>query len=313
MIVAWTIRIDDVSERPAERASTTRLIGVTRIRSTTPLRISAISPKPPNAVPKMAIWMISPGTNQLNAFVPVPAVCHGPFEERPEQDEIEDRHHHPEHDPDRLSEGQDERSAEDEPGVADESSCRGFLSWSVGIRRPRRRAASDRSGGGRRRRGWGDGGRSMTPRARRRRGRGGAAGRRLATVDVEPDDAVLAGRLAHERLAPDGFEDVLGRAVDDEGDDVAGDLALQLVGRALGDDLAVVDDRQPVGQGVGLLEVVRGQEDGRAAGARRWRISSHIRARACGSRPVVGSSRNRTDGRWTMPRPTSSRRFMPPE
>ena len=61
---------------------------------------------------------------------------------------------------------------------------------------------------------------------------------RLATVDVEPDDAVLAGRLADERLAPDGLEDVLGRAVDAERDDVAGDLALELVGRALGDDLA---------------------------------------------------------------------------
>ena len=109
-------------------ASDARLIGVTRIRSTTPLRSSAMSPKPPNAVPKIAIWMISPGTNQLNAFVPVPADCTAPFEQRPEQDEIEDRHHHPEDDPDRLAEGQDERAPEDEPGVADESSCRVFLS-----------------------------------------------------------------------------------------------------------------------------------------------------------------------------------------
>ena len=33
----------------------------------------------------------------------------------------------------------------------------------------------------------------------------------LAAVDVQPDDAVLAGRLADERLEPDRFEDVLGR------------------------------------------------------------------------------------------------------
>ena len=123
--------------------------------------------------------------------------------------------------------------------------------------------------------------------------------------------AVGAG-LADERLGADGLEHVLDGALDADRDDVTGDLALQLVGRALGHDRAVVDDRQPVGQRVGLLEVVGRQEDRRPALAQA-RISSHIRARACGSRPVVGSSRNRTDGRWTMPRPTSSRRFMPPE
>ena len=35
-------------------------------------------------------------------------------------------------------------------------------------------------------------------------------------------------------------------------------------GRALGDDPAVVDDPDPVGEDVGLLEVLRGQEDGHA-------------------------------------------------
>ena len=41
---------------------------------------------------------------------------------------------------------------------------------------------------------------------------------------------------------------------------------LQLLRRPLGDDPAVVDDRQAVAQLVGLLEVLRGQEDGRALG-----------------------------------------------
>ena len=82
MIVAWTIRITTSrSDRP--RSMDARLIGVTRIRSTTPLRNSAMSPKPPNAVPKIAIWMISPGTNQLNAFVPVPADCTAPSRSGP--------------------------------------------------------------------------------------------------------------------------------------------------------------------------------------------------------------------------------------
>ena len=75
---------------------------------------------------------------------------------------------------------------------------------------------------------------------------------------------VLAARLADERLGADGLEDVLDGAVDADRDDVAGDLALELVGRALGDDPAVVDDRQPVGQRVGLLEVVGREEDRRA-------------------------------------------------
>src|SRR6266705_2023519 len=61
-------------------------------------------------------------------------------------------------------------------------------------------------------------------------------------------------------------------------DRVAAELRLQLLRRALDDDLPVVDDRQPPRQPVGLLEAVRtgGRQDpvgagrpGRAAGARR--------------------------------------------
>src|SRR6185369_17485549 len=42
-------------------------------------------PKPPNAVPKMAIWMIRPGTNQLNAFVPAPACFTAPSRSGPKR------------------------------------------------------------------------------------------------------------------------------------------------------------------------------------------------------------------------------------
>ena len=71
--------------------------------------------------------------------------------------------------------------------------------------------------------------------------------RGLAALDVEADHAVLAAGLAHERLRADRLEDVLRGAVDAEGDDVARDLALELVGRALGDDAPAVDDREAVG------------------------------------------------------------------
>ena len=37
---------------------------------------------------------------------------------------------------------------------------------------------------------------------------------------------------------------------------------LQILGRSLGDDAAVVDDGEPVAQGVGLVHVVGGEDDG---------------------------------------------------
>ncbi len=82
-----------------------------------------------------------------------------------------------------------------------------------------------------------------------------------------------------------GLEHVLDRAVDADRDDVTGDLPLQLVGRALGHDPTVVDDGQAVGQRIGFLEVVGRQEHGRPGSRAGARISSHMRARACGSRP----------------------------
>ncbi len=51
-------------------------------------------------------------------------------------------------------------------------------------------------------------------------------------------------------------------------DRVAVQLGLQRLGRALRDDAAAVDDRQPAREPVGLLEVVGGQQDGDAILAR---------------------------------------------
>ncbi len=102
---------------------------------------------------------------------------------------------------------------------------------------------------------------------------------RVALVDIEADELVLAARLADEGLIADGGQDPLAIAVDAERDHVAGDLALERVGRALRDDHPVVDDREPVGERVGLLEVVRRQEDGRAVLAEGADLIPHAGAR----------------------------------
>ena len=52
--------------------------------------------------------------------------------------------------------------------------------------------------------------------------------------------------------------------VDDDLDALAADLGLELVGRAPRDDLAVVDHGDRVGQLVGLLQVLRRQQQRRA-------------------------------------------------
>ncbi len=92
----------------------------------------------------------------------------------------------------------------------------------------------------------------------------------------------------------------------------AAGLRLQLGGGPLGDRPAVVDDDDPVGELVGLVQVLGGEQQ-RGAVATSSRITSHMRTRLVGSSPVVGSSRKRTGGRVTMLAARSSRRRMPPE
>src|SRR6266480_5307491 len=79
------------------------------------------------------------------------------------------------------------------------------------------------------------------------------------------DGAVLQSRLAHEVLAFHGIERPLLLAGDAERHHVARDRALQLFGRALGDDLAVIDDGHAIAERVRLVEVVSGQEHCRPA------------------------------------------------
>ena len=84
-----------------------------------------------------------------------------------------------------------------------------------------------------------------------RRGAVGGADEELVATRV---DALDAGDLDHRARAG-------GITVDAGDDDVVADAALELVGRALGHEPAVVDDADPVGELVGLLEVLRREED----------------------------------------------------
>ncbi len=68
--------------------------------------------------------------------------------------------------------------------------------------------------------------------------------------------ALHAGEFG-ERVRSAGGVPGAGQA---DGDGVAGDLLLELLGGALGDDAAVVDDADPVAQRVGLVQVVGGEQ-----------------------------------------------------
>ena len=58
----------------------------------------------------------------------------------------------------------------------------------------------------------------------------------------------------------------VGAGLERDLESLAADAVLELVRRALGDHVAVVDDHDLVGEAVGLLEVLRGQQHGRALG-----------------------------------------------
>ena len=86
------------------------------------------------------------------------------------------------------------------------------------------------------------------------------------TGDRKRDRAVVQ----HGRARSDGREHLGGRrrqrlVCQANLEPVSAHLTLELVRRAFGDHLAVVDDRDPVREAVGLLQVLRRQQDGRPA------------------------------------------------
>jgi hypothetical protein len=86
----------------------------------------------------------------------------------------------------------------------------------------------------------------------------------------------------------------------------------QLAGRTLGDHPPFVYDGDAIGEPVRLVEVLRGQKDGRSP-ADMARTMAQTWLRLPGSRPVVGSSRNSRSGVTTIEAAMSSLRRMPPE
>src|SRR6185503_643693 len=86
----------------------------------------------------------------------------------------------------------------------------------------------------------------------------------IALLDGDADGLIGGAGVAHAGLAGQERDRLVGGGADLEGDDVAGDAALELGGGAGGDDLAVVDDEDAVAERVRLVEVVGGEEDGGA-------------------------------------------------
>ena len=136
-------------------------------------------------------------------------------------------------------------------------------------------------------------------RARSRRGLPGPPASRTATPRMDATGSPKRARIAPARSRS---RRVCGNDLDGR----AADLRLQRGRRALGDDPAVVDDPDAVGEHVGLLEVLRGQEDGHALvlapAARpppRARSGSGCRARwsARRGRGCAGGGRARARGR----------------
>jgi hypothetical protein len=84
-----------------------------------------------------------------------------------------------------------------------------------------------------------------------------------ATVDGELDARALDARAVAERVGDPRRE---GGVVEADLDDGAAEARLELGRRALGDDASVVDDGEPVGEAIGLLEVLRREQERRAAG-----------------------------------------------
>ena len=82
--------------------------------------------------------------------------------------------------------------------------------------------------------------------------------------------------------------------------------AARFSGASFRDDPARGDDSDPVGEPLGLVHVVRGEEDRRAE---RAEVADRVpgRRRADGSKPVVGSSRKRSSGSPASASATSRR------
>ncbi len=132
---------------------------------------------------------------------------------------------------------------------------------------------------------------------------------------LEPGDlavGVLPGERLDDRAGGVRALGAPGAAVEPPHDGTARLRAPEAVGRVERHDLPRPHDGRAVGQVGRLVEVVRREQDRRSVLAQRPDEPQNTR-RAWGSNPVVGSSRNSSSGRPTIPSATSSRRRCPPE
>ena len=121
------------------------------------------------------------------------------------------------------------------------------------------------------------------------------------------------GRARVGVVADDGEEDLLQGGLFLDVLDLGGrEELLQLGEGAVRDDPSLVEDRDPVGELFGLVEVLRGEQHRGALPASSLTLF-HTSRRDCGSSPVVGSSRKITGGSPMRLMAMSSRRRMPPE
>ena len=129
----------------------------------------------------------------------------------------------------------------------------GALQRAAGLGRGRRRRARGRAAAG---------ARSRSPRRRARGRPRPAATRRRRAAPRRLRGEAPAG--SPKRASTAAMRSCSAGLARHRFDRRAADLGLQRRRRALGDDLAVVDDPDPVGERVGLLQVLGGEEDGDA-------------------------------------------------
>ena len=134
-------------------------------------------------------------------------------------------------------------------------------------------------------------------RSRPRR-RSGSRRRRGARRRARP-----AGRAASSRSAPGSVARIVRPPT----------LALISAGRAVGHDASVREQHDPVGERVGLLEVVRGEDDGLAARGDGAHRQPRSRAVPSTSSAAVGSSSNSRSGSATSAIANRTRWAWPPD
>ena len=127
---AWTTMIRmSRSVRPSSSAK--RLTGVTRRRSMTPPRSSAISPKPTPEAPNRPSWISRPGHEHVvRAARREAGRLRDRLQQRREQDQVQHRLDHADDHPHRVAQEDPEVAPENQPGVASEAHAAFSLSVS---------------------------------------------------------------------------------------------------------------------------------------------------------------------------------------